>query len=107
MNEDPFSSSAEARLSGFFAWIKSNAISITLVLVLLVASFFIYLYFQNKKEEKSIKDKNENEENSETITEDDEEGLNVSLAAMEEKLKPKVLKDFDEITKLFKKLQII
>ena len=27
------------------------------------------------------------------------------LAAMEEKLKPKVLKDFDEITKLFKKLQ--
>ena len=32
-------------------------------------------------------------------------GLNVSLAAMEEKLKPKVLKDFDEITKLFKKLQ--
>ena len=37
--------------------------------------------------------------------EDEEEGLNVSLAAMEEKLKPKVLKDFDEITKLFKKLQ--
>ena len=26
------------------------------------------------------------------------------LAAMEEKLKPKVLKDFNEITKLFKKL---
>ena len=52
MNEDPFSSSAEARLSGFFAWIKSNAISITLVLVLLIASFFIYLYFQNKKEER-------------------------------------------------------
>ncbi len=60
---------------------------------------------EDKKEKKSIKDKNENEENSETITEDDEEGLNVSLAAMEEKLKPKVLKDFDEITKLFKKLQ--
>ena len=37
--------------------------------------------------------------------EEEEEGLNVSLAAMEEKLKPKVLKDFDEITKLFKKLQ--
>lgn len=52
MNEDPFSSSAEARLSGFFDWIKSNAISITLVLVLLLASFFIYLYFQNKKEER-------------------------------------------------------
>ena len=26
--------------------------------------------------------------------------LNVSLAAMEEKLKPKVLKDFNDITKL-------
>ena len=49
MNEDPFSSSAEARLSGFFAWIKSNAISITLVLGLLIAAFFIYLYFQNTK----------------------------------------------------------
>ena len=52
MNEDPFSSSAEARLSGFFAWIKSNAISITLVLGLLIAAFFIYLYFQNKNEER-------------------------------------------------------
>ena len=52
MNEDPFSSSAERRLSSFFAWIKSNSISITLVLVLLVASFFIYLYFQNKNEER-------------------------------------------------------
>ena len=52
MNEDPFSSSAEARLSSFFAWIKSNVISITLVLVLLLASFFIYLYFQNKNEKR-------------------------------------------------------
>ena len=52
MNEDPFSSSAEARLSGFFAWIKSNAISITLVLGLLIAAFFIYLYLQNKNEER-------------------------------------------------------
>ena len=52
MNEDPFSSSAETRLSGFFDWIRSNAISIILVLVLLVGSFFIYLYFQNKNEEK-------------------------------------------------------
>ena len=52
MNEDPFSSSAETRLSGFFDWIRSNAISIILVLVLLAGSFFIYLYFQNKKEEK-------------------------------------------------------
>ena len=52
MNEDPFGSSAEARLSSFFAWIKSNAISISLVLVLLLASFFIYLYFQNKNEKR-------------------------------------------------------
>ena len=52
MNEDPFSSSAETRLSGFFYWIRSNAISIILVLVLLAGSFFIYLYFQNKNEEK-------------------------------------------------------
>ena len=55
MNEDPFSSSAETRLSGFFYWIRSNAISIILVLVLLAGSFFIYLYFQNKNEEKLIK----------------------------------------------------
>ena len=34
--------------------------------------------------------------------EDEEEGLNVSLAAMEEKLKPKVLNDFNEITKFLK-----
>ena len=48
----------------------------------------------------------EGEKNLESDDEDDEEeGLNVSLAAMEEKLKPKVLKDFSEITKLFKKLQ--
>ena len=52
MNEDPFSSSAETRLSGFFDWIRSNAISIILVLVLLAGIFFIYLYFQNKNEEK-------------------------------------------------------
>ncbi len=36
--------------------------------------------------------------------EEEEDGLNVSLAAMEETLKPKVLKDFDDITKKFKKL---
>ena len=52
MNEDPFSSSAEARLSSFFGWIKSNLISIVTIFVLIVGSFFVYLYFQNKKEEK-------------------------------------------------------
>ena len=52
MNEDPFSSSAEARLSSFFGWIKSNLISIATIFVLIVGSFFVYLYFQNKKEEK-------------------------------------------------------
>ena len=51
MNEDPFSSSAEARLSSFFGWIKSNLISIATIFVLIVGSFFVYLYFLNKKEE--------------------------------------------------------
>ena len=51
MNEDPFSSSAEARLSSFFGWIKSNLISIATIFVLIIGSFFVYLYFQNKKEE--------------------------------------------------------
>ena len=66
-----------------------------------------------KKEKKASKDKEEvnilKDEDGNVIDHDDkddeEDGLNVSLAAMEEKLKPKVLKDFDEITKLFKKLQ--
>ena len=44
-------------------------------------------------------------EASDEVEDDEDDGLNVSLAAMEEKLKPKVLKDFDDITKLFKKLQ--
>ncbi len=59
------------------------------------------------KEQKDKSKDNNQEENSGESTEedDDDEGLNVSLAAMEEKLKPKVLKDFDDITKLFKKLQ--
>ena len=70
------------------------------------------LKIKNKEEKKAKKEKkSKDEENSpqtnEGSLEDDEEeeGLNVSLAAMEEKLKPKVLKDFDGITKLFKKLQ--
>jgi len=60
-----------------------------------------------KEQKNKLNDKNQEENTGETIEEDDdeEEGLNVSLAAMEEKLKPKVLKDFDDITKLFKKLQ--
>ena len=63
---------------------------------------------ENTKETK-LKQNNEfnsegDENNSEEKDEEDDGGLNVSLAAMEEKLKPKVLKDFDEITKLFKKL---
>jgi RNA polymerase primary sigma factor len=65
---------------------------------------------EKKDKPKEHKDKskdNNQEENTGEATEEDEEeeGLNVSLAAMEEKLKPKVLKDFDDITKLFKKLQ--
>ena len=59
------------------------------------------------KEENKIKEKIDEKDNGEASTEEDEdeEGLNVSLAAMEEKLKPKVLRDFNGITKLFKKLQ--
>jgi RNA polymerase primary sigma factor len=59
-----------------------------------------------KEQKDKSKDNNPEENSGEAAEEDDEdEGLNVSLAAMEEKLKPKVLKDFDDITKLFKKLQ--
>ena len=65
----------------------------------------------DNKEEKKTKDQKKviNENNAEienqNSDEDEDDGLNVSLAAMEEKLKPKVLDDFNEITKLFKKLQ--
>ncbi len=64
-----------------------------------------------KEEDKKNKDNNSNNEdnasNEEGQQQDDEDddSLNVSLAAMEEKLKPKVLNDFNDITKLFKKLQ--
>ena len=63
------------------------------------------------KDKKIIKNKDldsnviEGEEDLEDKEESEEDNLNVSLAAMEEELKPKVLKDFDEITKQFKKLQ--
>ena len=60
---------------------------------------------KNKEDLKKNKDKSEGETDNLAEEDEEEEGLNVSLAAMEEKLKPKVLKDFDEITKLFKKLQ--
>ena len=64
----------------------------------------------NKSKEKPLEnesktDSKESEESTNQDDEDEEEGLNVSLAAMEEKLKPKVLSDFNDITKLFKKLQ--
>ena len=60
------------------------------------------------KEDKKKKDNEQStEENNEEDQQqdDDDDSLNVSLAAMEEKLKPKVLNDFNDITKLFKKLQ--
>ena len=57
----------------------------------------------NKKDvEKQSEDNNEEEAQQD---DDDDDSLNVSLAAMEEKLKPKVLNDFNDITKLFKRLQ--
>ena len=64
------------------------------------------------EEKQDIKKKNDNdntddENNGDDQQQEDDEddSLNVSLAAMEEKLKPKVLNDFNDITKLFKKLQ--
>ena len=58
----------------------------------------------NKKKESESKSDQNNEEDKQQ-EEDEDDSLNVSLAAMEEKLKPKVLNDFNDITKLFKKLQ--
>ena len=61
---------------------------------------------KQKEDKKNKKSDEENpDENSVSDDEEEDDSLNVSLAAMEEQLKPKVLKDFDEITKLFKKLQ--
>ena len=60
------------------------------------------------KKKKEISNKTDDQENNaedQQQEEDEDDSLNVSLAAMEEKLKPKVLNDFNDITKLFKKLQ--
>ena len=59
---------------------------------------------ENKKKDKEIINE-ENNSDDQQQEDDDDDSLNVSLAAMEEKLKPKVLNDFNDITKLFKKLQ--
>ena len=64
----------------------------------------------NNKEDENNKKANENKDdennqNEPQQDEDEDDSLNVSLAAMEDKLKPKVLSDFNDITKLFKKLQ--
>ncbi len=58
----------------------------------------------NKNKDKITEDNNEDDQQQQD-DDDDDDSLNVSLAAMEEKLKPKVLNDFNDITKLFKKLQ--
>jgi len=60
---------------------------------------------EKKENNKKLDIGNADEEGESETSGDDDDDLNVSLAAMEEKLKPKVLKDFDEITKQFKKLQ--
>jgi len=57
---------------------------------------------KNNDDDKSNEDNNEDNQQQE---DDEDDSLNVSLAAMEEKLKPKLLNDFNDITKLFKKLQ--
>ena len=59
----------------------------------------------NKKKKDTNKDNDENKDDQNQQEDDEDDSLNVSLAAMEEKLKPKVLNDFNDITKLFKKLQ--
>ena len=59
----------------------------------------------NKEENNEIDNNTMNNEENQQQDEDEDDSLNVSLAAMEEKLKPKVLNDFNDITKLFKKLQ--
>jgi RNA polymerase primary sigma factor len=58
-----------------------------------------------KKDSDQSKTSKEEQNEGDADSQNDEDELNVSLAAMEEKLKPKVLNDFDFITKLFKKLQ--
>ena len=61
---------------------------------------------ENNDDKKKNQAEDNNEENNDgDQQQDDDDSLNVSLAAMEEKLKPKVLNDFNDITKLFKKLQ--
>ncbi len=61
---------------------------------------------ENNKKNKEAENNNEEKvDNDQQQEEDEDDSLNVSLAAMEEKLKPKVLNDFNDITKLFKKLQ--
>ena len=59
----------------------------------------------DKKNNEDDKSNDDNNEESQQQEDDEDDSLNVSLAAMEEKLKPKVLNDFNDITKLFKKLQ--
>ncbi len=59
----------------------------------------------DKKKKDNKESTEENTEEEQQQDDDDDDSLNVSLAAMEEKLKPKVLNDFNDITKLFKKLQ--
>ena len=58
-----------------------------------------------KKDNDESKASKDAQSEGEADNQNDEDELNVSLAAMEEKLKPNVLNDFDFITKLFKKLQ--
>ena len=63
---------------------------------------------ENKKikaEAKSKKDKEENKKTEETVTPEDEDEFNVSLAKMEEEIKPKIIKIIDNLTKDYTKLQ--
>jgi RNA polymerase primary sigma factor len=58
-----------------------------------------------KAEAKNKKDKEENKKAEETVTPEDEDEFNVSLAKMEEEIKPKIIKIIDNLTKDYTKLQ--
>jgi len=62
---------------------------------------------EKKIDKKELKNQDDGDKRNDSSDDDEEEldNLSISLVVMEEKLKPHVLKDFDNIAKTFKKLQ--